>query len=99
MYNDGVIDGLTPSGVNLIRICQLDRPKLMSFRRGMLELWYTLEPKQGPEAIALRNRFFGFPANLPQLSTLRPLGGNIRRQNLASSYSERQRHGNLPLIY
>lgn len=97
--NDGTIDGLTQSGRDLIRICRLDRPKLTAFRRGMLELWSSLEPRQAPEAAALRQRFFGFPANLPQLSTLRPPGGNVRRQNLAGSYFDRQRHGELPPTY
>jgi hypothetical protein len=96
---DGAIDGLTPSGIDLIRICQLDRPKLTAFRRGMLALWSTLETQPGPEAAALRRRFFGFPANLPQLDALRPLGGNIRSRNLASSYFERHRRGELPPTY
>ena len=97
--DDGVIGGLTPSGVDLIRICQLDRPKLTAFRRGMLALWSTLEAQADAEADVLRRRFFGFPANLPGLAALRPLGGNLRSQNLASSYFERQRRSELPPTY
>src|SRR6266568_5151077 len=65
---DGTICGLTPAGVMLIRICRLDRPKLTTFRCGMLQVWRTLEHRHGPEAAAMRQRFFGFPANLPSLA-------------------------------
>jgi hypothetical protein len=63
---DGTIHGLTSQGVVLIRICRLDRPKLTTFRRGMLELFRILETHQGSEVVALRRRFFGFPENLPR---------------------------------
>lgn len=96
---DGTIDGLTPAGVALIRICRLDRPKLTAFRREMLEVWRTLEHRHGPDAAALRQRFFGFPANLPSLATLRPPGGNTRPHGIADSYYARQQRSELPPTY
>jgi len=96
---DGTICGLTPAGVMLIRICRLDRPKLTTFRCGMLQVWRTLEHRHGPDAAAMRQRFFGFPANLPSLATRRPPGGNTQPQGIARSYYERQRRGELPLTY
>ena len=98
VLDDGTIRGLTPPGVALIRICRLDRPKLTAFRREMLEVWRTLERRYGPEAAAMRQRFFGLPANLSNLATLRPPGGNTRPQGIAQCYFERQRRGELPFI-
>jgi len=97
--DDGTIRGLTTSGVMLIRICRLDRPKLTAFRRGMLEVWRTLEPRHGLEAEAIRQRFFGFPANLPHLATLRPPAGNTHPDGLGQSYYELQQRGTLPSTY
>ena len=96
VLDDGIIRALTPPGVALIRICRLDRPKLTAFRREMLEVWRTLERRHGPEAVVIRQRFFGLPANLPNLAALRPPGGNTRPQGIAQSYAERQRRGELP---
>jgi hypothetical protein len=98
VLDDGTIRGLTPPGVALIRICRLYRPKLTAFRHEMLEVWCTLERRHGPEAAAMRQRFFGLPANLPNLATLRPPGGNTRPQGIAQCYFERQRRGALPSI-
>jgi HNH endonuclease len=96
---DGTIRGLTTEGVELIKICRLDRPKLNAFRRGMLELFRELQKRRSPEAAALRRRFFGFPANLPRLSALRPPGGNVRPNGIESSYFEQQRRGELATTY
>jgi hypothetical protein len=95
VLEDGTIQGHTPRGVILIRICRLDRPKLTTFRRGMLALWRTLELRQDPEAEVLRHRFFGLPANLPSLSVLRPPGGNTRPHGIETSYFARQQRGEL----
>jgi hypothetical protein len=70
VLDDGPIQGRTPQGVVLVRICRLERPKLTAFRRGMLPLWHTLERRQDPEPTALRHRCFGLPANLPLLFRL-----------------------------
>jgi hypothetical protein len=99
VHDDGTIHGLTPAGMALMHICRLDRPKLTAFRRDMLQVWYTLARHQGPEAEALRQRFFGWPTNLPRLATLRPPGGNTRPQGIAHSYAEHQRRGVLPPTY
>jgi hypothetical protein len=96
VLDDGTIRALTPPGVALIRICRLDRPKLTAFRREILEVWRTLERRHGLEAAAMHQRFFGLPANLPNLAALRPPGGNTRPQGIAQSYAERQRRGELP---
>jgi hypothetical protein len=38
------------------------------------------------------------PANLPNLATLRPPGGNTRPQGITQCYFGRQRRGELPSI-
>jgi hypothetical protein len=99
VLDDGTIKGHTLYGAALIRICRLDRPKLTAFRRGMLTLWRALERRQDPEAAALRHRFFGLPANLPNLSALRPPGGNTQPHGIEESYFSRHQRGELPPIY
>jgi hypothetical protein len=84
--------------MELIGICRLDRPKLTVFRRGMLELFQALEDRRDPGAAALHRRFFGFPANLPELSALRPPEGNGRPQGVENSHFERRRRGELPAV-
>jgi hypothetical protein len=96
---DGTIHGLTTQGVELIKICRLDRAKLNAFRHGMLELFRELQTRRTPEAAALHRRFFGFPANLPRLSALRPPGGNGRPNGIESSYFEQRRRGELATTY
>jgi hypothetical protein len=96
---DGRIRGLTPPGAELIRICQLDRPKLTEFRRGIIRLLEALAVRSDAQAIAVLQRYFGFPANLPRLATLKPPGGNLRPEGLAQSYHARSLRGDLPRLY
>jgi hypothetical protein len=85
--------------MELIGICRLDRPKLTVFRRGVLELFRALVNRRDREAAALRRRFFGFPANLPELAALRPPEGNGRPQGIENSHFERRRRGEFPAVY
>ncbi|MFT5466127.1 MAG: hypothetical protein ACI8UO_001225 [Verrucomicrobiales bacterium] len=72
VVDGGEIQGLTPVGLDLIRICQLDRPRLTSFRRRMIGLFDQLAGASSEQAAELRTRYFGPPVNAPDLSVLRP---------------------------
>jgi hypothetical protein len=96
---DGTIRGLTPAGEDFIRICRLDRPNLIAFRRLILDVLTFLGRKRDREAAALRHRDLGFPANLPDLAVLRPPGGNSRPQGLEQSAFARRTRGELPEVY
>ena len=41
--SDGAIQGLTEAGVELIKVCQLDRARLVEFRRSIFQLWQMIE--------------------------------------------------------
>jgi hypothetical protein len=91
--DNGSIQGLTPEGWEMIKICRLDRSKLTAFRQGMIELFHELEKRKGSQLEELRGRFFGIPANLPSLSTLKPPAGNARPLGVEHCYFERQQRG------
>ena len=51
---------------------------------------------EGPKMPALIRELLCFPADLPDLSSLRPPGGNSRPEGIALSYRERRLRGELP---
>jgi hypothetical protein len=96
----GFPTAMTPSAsIILIKICQLDRPKLTEYRRRMISLSRALASRQIDEAVELRLKYFGYPDNLPRLSTLRPPNGNSRLAGIADSHYERRKRGELPKLY
>jgi hypothetical protein len=96
---DGTIRGLTPSGEDLIRICRLDRPNLTAFRRLILEVLAFLRRKRDHGAAELCRRYLGYPANLPDLASLKPPGGNSRPKGIEESALARRVQGDLPAVY
>ena len=96
---DGTIRGLTPAGEDFIRICRLDRPNLVAFRRLILDVLRMLGRKRGREAAELRRRYLGYPANLPDLSVLKPPGGNSRPEGIEQSAFARRERGELAEVY
>jgi hypothetical protein len=96
---DGSIRGLTPAGEDFIRICRLDRPNLVAFRRLILDVLRLLGRKRDREAAALCRRYLGYPANLPDLAALRPPGGNSRPEGVERSAFARRERGELPGVY
>jgi hypothetical protein len=96
---DGTIRGLTPAGEEFIRICRLDRSNLVAFRRLILDVLNLLGRKRDREAAELRRRYLGYPVNLPNLSALKPPGGNSRPQGIEQSAFARRERGELPDIY
>jgi len=99
VMEDGAIRGLTVVGRDLIQICQLDRPRLTEFRRRMRRLSRLLTSRQTADALELRRKYFGYPDNLPRLTTLRPPGGNSRPDGVSACFFERRRLGLLPDFY
>jgi hypothetical protein len=99
VLEDGTIRGLTEDGWDLIGVCQLDRPNLNAFRRGVIEILRALGELNSEAQRQVLRRWFGFPANLPRLSTLRPPGGNSRPAGIGESYYERKKRGELAEFY
>lgn len=96
---DGTILGLSGDGRDLIGVCQLDRPKLTEFRRGIFDVLWMLNDADDAARGSILRRYFGFPSNLPRLSTLRPPQGNSRPNGIGNSYYERRKRGELPDAY
>jgi len=99
VLEDGTIRGLTILGRDLIQICRLDRPGLTEFRRRMLTLSRLLLRRPVADGLALRQKYFGFPDNVPRLAALRPPGGNTRPAGVSVSYFELRRAGALPEFF
>ncbi|MCL4206017.1 MAG: hypothetical protein KJ000_26330 [Pirellulaceae bacterium] len=99
ILEDGTIRGLTEDGWHLIRVCQLDRPNLTEFRRGIFDILRGLELLGEIARGNLLRRYFGFPSNLPHLAALRPPGGNSRPDGIRNSFYERRSRGDLLDVY
>lgn len=96
---DGTIRALTPRGEALIDVCALNRPDLVAFRRDLRTLLDLLARRRGEDATRLRQRYLGYPDDLPDLATFRPPGGNSRPEGIATCSLERRRRGELLDIY
>jgi hypothetical protein len=96
---DGTICSLSDEGKDLIQICQLDRPNLTTFRRGILEILRALNDLKEEAKRQILRRYFGFPSNLPRLSALRPPGGNTRPRGIEDSFYEQQQRSELAEFY
>jgi hypothetical protein len=83
----GQIAGRTPAAVKLIEMMQLDSEECRSFRRRWFRVLRLL-PKRD---LDLYQELLGWPANLPDLSLLRPPQGNTREGVHLSYYARRER--------
>lgn len=97
--SEGAIHGLTEAGIELIKVCQLDRARLVEFRHGIFELLQMIQSGDDSKRRELLGRCFGFPANLPRLQTLRPPQGNSRPTGITLSWYELASRGQLPDTY
>ena len=97
---DGSIVGLTEDGQDFIDLLDLDSDAERAFRRSRFRI-VALHRRfpADPEVTALYHEAFGFPADLPDLATKRPPGGNTRPAGVAASYRQRRADGKLPRIY
>ncbi|TVS12285.1 MAG: hypothetical protein EA424_22775 [Planctomycetaceae bacterium] len=94
-HPDGRLDGLTAAAQSLIAKLDLDSPQARQWRLIWMrnaELAREFDPEQ-------YERLMGFPDDLPDLSRLRPPGGNIRPTGVESSYFARRREKQLPSTY
>jgi hypothetical protein len=92
---DGRIHADTPQARKLIDQLGLNRPQLQEFR----ELWIRIVRLAAQHDPALFRRLMGYPADLPDLSTLRPPGGNTRPDGLTQTHLVRRQRGELPDTY
>ena len=79
----------------LIRLLGLNDPEYVEFRC----LWIGILQMAQRHDSALYHQLMGFPPDLPDLSKLRPPGGNARSQGIQESYFRRRAEGSLPAAY
>ena len=96
---NGRVEALTAIGRDLIEICRLNRPHLVSFRRGMLEVLASLRQHKGAQVDVLVKNYLGFPPSLPNLAVLRPPSGNSQPAGIEQSYYVRRSRSELPETY
>jgi hypothetical protein len=98
IQSDGTVTADSEKGRDLIDICRLNRPALVAFRVGMMEVLAKLASRQDPDGRLLRH-ILGFPDSLPNLSRLRPPSGNTKSDGIpASPFAHRER-GQLTSMY
>jgi hypothetical protein len=92
---DGRIRGCDTESSRLIVALDLNSPRLIEWRVTWLRI-IELAKKRDRQ---LWRRLIGFPADLPDLSRLRPRDGNLRPEGIAESWFELAKRGELPAQY
>lgn len=95
VHEDGAITGLTNDADRLIRMLDLDDEEYRRWRRTWIRILELAERFDPP----LFRQLMGFPEDLPDLSRLRPPGGNSRPAGIGESYFEQRKRGTLPIGY
>jgi hypothetical protein len=93
--DDGTLVGTTPQAAELLELLYLNYRPLRQRRRLLMAALRVFRQRE-PE---LYEQWMGFPDNLPDLSRLRPPGGNSRPAGLAQSHLARRQRGELPRTY
>lgn len=96
---DGTVQTLSETGEELVELCRLNRPLLVAARRRILNLIAVLRTSDHPEAVEALRDLLAYPSDLPNLSALRPPGGNERPAGITDCFFERRRRGALPEVY
>jgi hypothetical protein len=92
---DGEIRANTPRARKLIDLLGLNRPRLREFRA----LWIRIVHLAAHQDPALFSQLLGYPADLPDLSPLRPPEDNSRPDGVAQSHFARRQRGELPATF
>ena len=94
-HRSGYFIPLTPLGKRLIEHLRLNEPERRANRLRHLSLF----DGQRRQARELLDFTFGYPADLPDLSRLKPPAGNTRPGGIRTSHFARKKAGTLPLYY
>lgn len=97
---DGDIEGLSPEARELIHDLHLHHGPVRATRLHAFRVLRLKERYPTDDDIhALYLSVFGYPGDLPDLSRLRPPGGNTRPDGIADSHFERKKRNELPEVY
>lgn len=96
VHEDGTIESHSSDARETVRSLKLDSPEANEFRRLIISV-VALAKHESPE---LHFRLMGYPTDMPDLSRLRPPGGNDRPMGVMESHFARRQRGVLPeLLY
>ena len=93
--SDGTVTPLNKQGKRLVTVIRLNHPRFIDERLKTLCVWKILAEHDSAEL----QRLMDFPADLPDLSRLKPPGGNRRPEGISESCFARRERGNLPKTY
>lgn len=96
---DGTAEALSAERRLLIRICHLNRPLLVEFRRRLRSLLELLASRGTTDDERLLRELLGYPSDLPDLASKRPPRGNTRSSGIAQCSFEQRQSGRLPEVY
>jgi hypothetical protein len=92
---DGSIEGLSREARKIIRLLALDSDACNRWRR----IWLRNIELAAEYSLEQYVQLMGFPNDLPDLSRLRPPGGNSRLRGIEQSYFAQRQRGELPDTY
>jgi hypothetical protein len=93
--SDGTVTSLNKQGKRLVNVIRLNHPRFIEERLKTLHLWKVLAAHDPAEL----QRLMGFPADLPDLSKLKPPGGNRRPEGILESCLACRNRDDLPRTY
>ena len=96
--DDGRVVAHSRLAENSVRLLGLNDPLAVNFRRRILGLYFERRSAL-PQVRERLREWFGFPTDLPDLSVLRPPGGNDRPEGVAESFVAQMQRGALPDYY
>ena len=92
---DGVLESTSDSATRIIWQLGLNLPRYVRFR----EIWSEVIRLAAIHKPELYRQLLGYPDDLPDLSKLRPPGGNTRPEGIAKSHFAQRQRGELPEAY
>jgi hypothetical protein len=95
VFDDGRIEGRSPAAREIILAIGLDSEANTEFRRTWIEIIALARQYDAN----LHERLMGYPDDLPNLSRLRPPGGNLRPEGIAESHLARREQGELEATF
>ena len=93
--SDGTVTSLNKQGKRLVDVIRLNHPRFIEERLKTLHLWKVLAAYDPTEL----QRLMAFPADLPDLSALKPPRGNRRPEGISESCLARRNRDDSPKAY
>lgn len=94
IHDDGRLEASSDEARAIVRALGLDDPRYVQFRRRWIRIVRLAQSNDS----ALLHELMGLPDDLPDLSRLRPPGGNLRPEGVEQSHFARRELGQLQIM-